>query len=126
MDAQAARVERDVQRIGQETATSLGIEDRSEEKRVEVVGDWCGPACGEPDATIEDAIRLAARLEGLALDSVYSGKAMAALLGLARQGRLRDVGPVVWILTGGGPGLFANPETITRLAGNAVPIEPSC
>lgn len=50
---------------------------------------------------------------------------MAALLGLARQGRLRDVGPAVWILTGG-PGLFAKPETITRLAGNAVPNEPSC
>lgn len=99
MDAQAARVERDVQRIGQETATLLGIQDRWEEKRVEVVGDWCGPAYEEPDATTEDGIRLAARLEGLALDPVYSGKAMAALLGLARQGRFRDVGPVIRILT---------------------------
>lgn len=89
-------------------------------------GDWCGLACGEPDATIEDAIRLAARLEGLALDPVYSGKAMAALLGLARQGRFRDVGAVVWIHTGGGPGLFAYPATIRRLDGNAVPNEPSC
>lgn len=126
VDAQAARVERDVQRIGQETATLLGIQDRWVEERVEVVGDWCGPAYGETDARTEDAIRLAARLEGLALDPVYSGKAMAALLGLARQGRFRDVGPVVWIHTGGGPGLFAYPATITRLAGNAVPNEPSC
>lgn len=118
VDAQAARVASDVQRVGREAAAMLGVEDRWNHCKVEIAGDWSGPAYGEPDASTEEAIRLAARLEGLALDPVYSGKGMAGLIGLARQGRFRTGGPVVWIHTGGSPGIFAYPTTMARLAGD--------
>jgi D-cysteine desulfhydrase len=50
---------------------------------------------------------LAARLEGLLLDPVYTGKAMAGLIGLAREGFFGKDDNVVFIHTGGTPGLFA-------------------
>ena len=116
VDAQAHRVADDVRRIGRQCAATLGIAERWTGAKVEVVGDWCGPAYGETDPSTEEAIHLAARLEGLALDPVYSGKTMAGLIGLARQGRFQG-GPVVWIHTGGSPGIFAYPTTMARSAG---------
>ena len=42
---------------------------------------------------------------------------MAGLIGLANQGRFRREDKVLWIHTGGIPGIFACPETMARLAG---------
>jgi 1-aminocyclopropane-1-carboxylate deaminase/D-cysteine desulfhydrase-like pyridoxal-dependent ACC family enzyme len=53
-----------------------------------------------------DAIRIAARLEGLILDPVYSGKGMAGLLALAPSGL--DAKAVVFLATGGVPAIFAS------------------
>ena len=47
-----------------------------------------------------------ARLEGILLDPVYSGKAMAGLIDLARKGRFKKGENVVFIHTGGSVGLF--------------------
>ncbi len=52
------------------------------------------------------AIRIVARSEGLLLDPVYSGKAMAGLMAAAREGRVS--GTVVFLHTGGAPALFAD------------------
>ena len=54
-----------------------------------------------------EALHLAARLEGLVLDPVYSGKAMAALVAARREDRLRADQRVVFLHTGGLPALFA-------------------
>jgi 1-aminocyclopropane-1-carboxylate deaminase/D-cysteine desulfhydrase-like pyridoxal-dependent ACC family enzyme len=81
---------------------------------VEVAHGWCGQAYGVADATTEEAIALAARLEGFALDPVYAGKGMAGLIGLARAGRFGRDETVVWIHTGGAPGMFAYPVTMAR------------
>ncbi len=116
VDAQAARVAADVCRVGREAAAMLGVADRWGDGCVEVVADWSGPAYGVADATTEEAIRLAARCEGLAVDPVYSGKGMAGLIGLARQGQFRVGEAVVWIHTGGAPGMFAYPTTMARLS----------
>jgi L-cysteate sulfo-lyase len=119
VDAQPERVRSDVCRLGREVAALLGIEARWNDERVEVAGDWSAGAYGVTDRTTEEAIRLAARCEALALDPVYTGKAMAGLIGLARRGRFRDGGPVLWIHTGGTPGIFAYPVTMARLSGKA-------
>ena len=49
-----------------------------------------------------------ARTEGILLDPVYSGKAMAALLDRLGDGRIRAGDTVVFWHTGGAPALFAN------------------
>jgi L-cysteate sulfo-lyase len=117
VDAQAERVARDVRRVGREAAAMLGVGAQWDDARVEVAGEWCGPAYGVPDASTDEAIRLAARLEALALDPVYAGKGLAGLIGLARAGRFAGAASIVWIHTGGVPGLFAHPEVMARAAG---------
>jgi L-cysteate sulfo-lyase len=114
VDAQATRVATDVRRVGREAAGLLGISARWDDACVEVADAWCGPAYGVADAATEEAIALAARLEGFALDPVYAGKGMAGLIGLARAGRFGRDEAVVWIHTGGAPGMFAYPDTMAR------------
>jgi L-cysteate sulfo-lyase len=120
VDAQARRVRADVCRVGREAAALLGC-GAWDDGLVEVVGDWSGPAYGVPDAGTGEAMRLAARLEGLVVDPVYSGKAMAGLIGLARAGRFAAGGSVVWIHTGGSPAVFAYPSTAARVSASLPP-----
>jgi L-cysteate sulfo-lyase len=75
--------------------------------RVEVVAGHAGPAYGVPHAATLDAIRLAGRLEGLALDPVYTGKGLAGLIALVRDGCWRADQHIVFVHSGGVPALFA-------------------
>ena len=54
-----------------------------------------------------DAVEIAARDEGIVLDPVYTGKAMAGLLAHAREGRFARDDTIVFLHTGGAPALFA-------------------
>jgi D-cysteine desulfhydrase family pyridoxal phosphate-dependent enzyme len=66
-----------------------------------------GPGYAIADAPTVEALRVAARTEGLVLDPVYTGKAMAALITWARSGRLARAERVCFWHTGGQPALFA-------------------
>ena len=69
--------------------------------------DYFAPGYGTPNEEGLEAIKLLARLEGILLDPVYTGKAMAGLIdGVARE-RFKDDGPIIFIHTGGAPALFA-------------------
>ncbi len=52
-------------------------------------------------------MKLLARLEGILLDPVYTGKAMAGLIDGIAQKRFKDEGPILFVHTGGAPALFA-------------------
>lgn len=58
------------------------------------------------DAALE-AVNMTARAEGLVLDPVYTGKAMAALITAVREGRIGAGERVVFWHTGGAPALFS-------------------
>ena len=66
-----------------------------------------GAGYGKPTPECLEAIRASARLEGLILDPVYTGKAMAGLVGWIREGRFSDRQSVLFWHTGGAPALFA-------------------
>ncbi len=83
--------------------------------RVEFLDSYAGPAYGVPTAETVAAISLVARLEGLLLDPVYSGKAMAGLIGLVRQGRFREGQTVLFLHTGGSAALDAYPSAFVNL-----------
>jgi hypothetical protein len=77
--------------------------------------DWTVPSALAPRSLFDFAwcgYRAAAREAGkmgcLVLDPVYSGKGMAGLIGLARKRRFSADDIVVWIHTGGLPGVFAS------------------
>lgn len=71
-----------------------------------VSGDQLGAGYGVPTPAMLDAVRRVASLEGLLLDPVYSGKAFAGLIDAISSGAWRGE-PVLFIMTGGVPGLFA-------------------
>jgi D-cysteine desulfhydrase len=52
-----------------------------------------------------EAVKLLARLEGILLDPVYTGKAKG--LSTVSQKRFKDEGPILFVHTGGAPALFA-------------------
>jgi L-cysteate sulfo-lyase len=110
IDAEPARVKADVLSYGRAAGDLLGLP--FDESRIEVVAGHAGPAYGVPHAATIDAIKLAARLEALVLDPVYSGKGMAGLIALIREGRWRRADDVVFIHTGGAPALFAYMEAV--------------
>ncbi|MET0133403.1 MAG: D-cysteine desulfhydrase family protein [Kibdelosporangium sp.] len=66
-----------------------------------------GPGYGIPTARMWQALRLFASTEGITLDPVYSGKAAAALVDKVRTGEIGPRETVVFLHTGGLPGLFA-------------------
>jgi len=68
---------------------------------------FVGPGYGVPSAEGNRAIRLMARREGIFLDPIYTGKAFAGLVALAKRGEIS--GRVLFWHTGGFPGLFAFP-----------------
>ena len=105
IDAEPARVRADVVALAREASDLLDV--RFDEATVEVVAGHAGPAYGVPHEATLEAIRLAGQLEALPLDPVYSGKALAGLIALIRQGRWRKDEDVVFLHTGGAPALFA-------------------
>jgi D-cysteine desulfhydrase family pyridoxal phosphate-dependent enzyme len=73
-----------------------------------------GTGYGARTAACLDAIRLAARLEGLVLDPVYTGKALAGLIAARASGRIGADTRTAFVHTGGLPAIFT-PETAAWL-----------
>jgi 1-aminocyclopropane-1-carboxylate deaminase/D-cysteine desulfhydrase-like pyridoxal-dependent ACC family enzyme len=88
----------------------LGIPARLKPNDVQVNDSYIGEGYGIPTKEGIEAIRLVAQTEGLFLDPVYTGKAMAGLIDLIRKGKFRPNDTVVFIHTGGIPALFAYHE----------------
>lgn len=74
---------------------------------IQLWDDYFAPGYGMPNEEGMEAVKLLARLEGILLDPVYTGKAMAGLIDGISQKRFKDEGPVLFIHTGGAPALFA-------------------
>ncbi len=78
--------------------------------RPEVRNEQVGDGYGIPTAASREALDLVAHTEGILLDPVYTAKAFAALVAMARNGELDAGKPVVFVHTGGTPALFADQE----------------
>ena len=89
-----------------ETARLAGLPEPTGTVRID--HDRFGDGYGAPTDAGREALDLAARLEGLVLDPVYSGKAMAGLIAARREGRIGRDTVVVFLHTGGMPALFAS------------------
>lgn len=74
---------------------------------IRVSEDYIGAGYGRASAAVFATIAQAARLEGLVLDPVYTGKAFHGMLEEIRAGRLCEADDIVFVHTGGIFGLFA-------------------
>jgi D-cysteine desulfhydrase len=106
-----AEQEDNLLKLARETAALLEIA-APEAKDVTALDEWVGPGYSLPSDEMIEAVRMLARLEGVLLDPVYSGKAMAGLIGLARRGELRRGERVLFVHTGGSPALYAYQDVL--------------
>lgn len=109
IDASAKPVETmdQVQRIARNTARLVGLErELREDEFILDVGYHAG-IYGIPDETTLDAMKLAARLEGMVTDPVYEGKSMAGLIDLVSRGEIGRDSKVLYAHLGGQPALNA-------------------
>ncbi|MCW1877273.1 D-cysteine desulfhydrase [Erwinia sp. INIA-01] len=93
-----------VELLRQQVAQSLELNSSAE---ITLWDDYFAPKYGVPNEEGLEAVKLLARLEGIFLDPVYTGKAMAGLIDGIAQNRFRREGPIVFVHTGGAPALFA-------------------
>jgi len=96
-------------KLADETAAYLGLPGIVGRTDVVANCDYVGEGYGIPTPGMVEAVTLVARQEGLLLDPVYSGKAMAGLIDLISRGHFRRADNVVFIHTGGAVGLFGYP-----------------
>jgi len=99
----------EVLKLTRATADYLKLPDPS--PRVEVLEGYAGPGYGVPTPAMREAVLRVARAEGLLLDPVYTGKAFAGLIDLVERGEIEPGAKVVFLHTGGVPGLFAYRST---------------
>jgi D-cysteine desulfhydrase len=91
----------------------LGLPLKVRPEDVQCVGGYWQPKYSVPNARMVEAVQMLARTEGIPLDPVYTGKIMAGLIGLAREGVLRPDENVLFLHTGGLPSLHAyEPEVL--------------
>lgn len=100
-----------VARLASEGAALVGMASVRPDA-ILVHDNYVGAGYGALTEGSREAIHLAARTEGILTDPVYTGKALAGLIGEARSGRWRADQDVVFVHTGGAPALFAYNEAL--------------
>ena len=73
---------------------------------------YLGEGYGQATSECVAAINMAARLEGLLFDPVYSGKALAAVIDQINLGNLSRHDDIVLIHTGGSPALYVYDQAL--------------
>jgi D-cysteine desulfhydrase len=107
-----AEQEANVHALASATADLLGLAAGIDRAAVTALDEWVGPGYSLPSPEMVEAVRMVARLEGLLLDPVYTGKAMAGLIGLIRRGAFGKNEAVLFVHTGGSPALFAYQDVL--------------
>ncbi len=87
------------------TAELIGAPGCVREQDVVANCDYIGEGYGIPTEGMKEALLMLARLEGLLFDPVYSGKGLAGMIDLIRQGQFQGEN-VVFLHTGGSAALF--------------------
>jgi 1-aminocyclopropane-1-carboxylate deaminase/D-cysteine desulfhydrase-like pyridoxal-dependent ACC family enzyme len=100
------------QNLGEVTGF-LDLKQDVTSESITVYDDYVGEGYGIPSAVMKKAVRLVARKEGIILDPVYTGKAMAGLIDLIRKGQFEKDDVIVFLHTGGVAGLFAEGQMET-------------
>ncbi len=101
-----------VHKLAEQTAEMLCVRGGVPREAITALGDWVGPGYSLPSPEMVEAVRMVAQVEGILLDPVYTGKAMAGLIGLVRKGVFRKGQNVLFVHTGGAPALYAYQQVL--------------
>lgn len=103
--------------LSNETSRLAGAKREVPASAFTVVDDYVGPGYSLPTDEMTAAIQTLARLEGILLDPVYTGKTAAGLIGLVQQGRFEKDSNVLFVHTGGSPAIYAYPDEVLASVG---------
>ncbi len=105
--AKPAQTRDQVARIARQTARLIGVERDLDDAEIELNEGYHAGTYGIPDDATLDAMRLAARTEGMITDPVYEGKSMAGLIDLVSRREIEPAATVLYAHLGGQPALNA-------------------
>ena len=94
-----------VARIARNTASLIGLDRDLTDEEILLDERYHAGVYGIPDESTVDAMRLAARTEGMITDPVYEGKSMAGLIDLVNRGEIAADSTVLYAHLGGQPAL---------------------
>lgn len=100
--------------LAKATAERVGVHNEITRDLVQVTDEYVGPGYSLPSDEMVEAVQLLARTEGILLDPVYTGKVMAGLIGMIREGKFKKEDNILFLHTGGSPALYAYTETILK------------
>ena len=107
--------ETSVYNLAAKTAELLGVPGAVARESVVANCDYVGGGYGVPTPGMVEAVTMLARLEGILLDPVYSGKGMAGLIDLCRKGFFKTSENVVFVHTGGAVALYGYTDAFKDL-----------
>jgi len=110
--------EQSVYNLCVKTADLLGVPGSVSRESVVANCDYVGAGYGVPTPGMIEAVTMVARLEGILLDPVYSGKGMAGLIDLCRKGYFKKGQNVVFLHTGGAVALYGYTDAFQGLTPN--------
>jgi L-cysteate sulfo-lyase len=99
-----------VENLLQDVLSALELNPPLAVNKVITNGNYVGDGYGIATAEMIEAVKSCARLEGLLLDPVYTGKAMAGLIDLCKTGSINSGSRQLFLHTGGSPGLYGYQE----------------
>ena len=102
--------EEEIAQMCNEAMAYYGVQEKFVPGDITVNYDYVGAGYGAVTPEAVEAVRLAARLEGLILCHTYAGKALSGLIGMIRSGELTKDDTVIFVHTGGGTADFEHPE----------------
>lgn len=104
----------DMAAIASAAAEAIGLPTRLDRSDIELSHDHIGPGYGVASEECLEALTLLARTEGILVDTIYSGKALAGLIADIRAQQFGPDDTVVFIHTGGTPVLFASHRELVK------------
>lgn len=110
--AERAAQEAKIHRLASETFALAGGAGEVPRDAVVVRDDQVGPGYSLPTEAMGEAVRLLARTEAILADPVYTGKALAGLIAMVREGTWSADDRVLFVHTGGSPALHAYPAQV--------------
>jgi D-cysteine desulfhydrase family pyridoxal phosphate-dependent enzyme len=103
--------------IANDAAQLIGVDIRIDADELITHQEYFGEGYAIPTPLCVAAIEMLARTEGVIVDPVYTGKAMAGMIDHIRSREIDPSETIVFLHTGGSPGLFAQADAVLELLG---------
>ena len=106
---------KEVLTIAKDTAKALSLDLEMGKEDIIIFDEYIKEGYGILNKEVSEALRFVAVKEGIFLDPVYTGKAMAALVDLVKKGYFKKKDKIVFFHTGGTAALFPNKHLLVNL-----------